>query len=169
MKRFFSEDMLLETKLSSNEIYEILKNNVDKVQDNTFFHNRKSDKPYEGNIRKDAFGIREIIKGKNSFRPVIYGFYSSKENGTTLKIKIRIEISVFIFLCIFLGLFFFFFISGIFMMIKQKDIDFFPFAITGLILLSFGILWPIASFDSDRIKIKRELKTIFKAYEINSD
>lgn len=98
------EKYTLTTKLSYDEIYKRLADNIEPKSFHFFSFNRNSSKPYEGEILGNSFTISSIINYNNSFLPVIKGNISAMIGQTQIVIKMRPAIFSLIFGSLWLGI-----------------------------------------------------------------
>jgi hypothetical protein len=95
----------LTTKLSYDEIYKRLADNIEPKRSFQFFaFNRNSTKPYEGEIWGNSFTISRIINYNNSFLPVIKGNILTMIGQNQINIKMRPAIFFLIFGSLWLGI-----------------------------------------------------------------
>jgi hypothetical protein len=79
----------LTTKLSTTEILEKL-NVLTFTSRLPFFKFNFTDKLFYGHISKDSFSISQVIKGKNSFVPIIHGkIIGERQNKIVLKMRLH--------------------------------------------------------------------------------
>jgi hypothetical protein len=103
-------------------------------------------KPYYGKLINDTFEIVPVIKGRNSFVPVIIGKINDG-NPSIINVKMRMHYAVILILLFILTTSFFAFIS--------KDIN------IGIIVLLLFTTWTSMEYVEQYKKCKKDLEKIF--------
>ncbi len=105
------EHYTLTTKLSCEEVHKRLADNIEprKIAISQIFKYSYT-KPYKGTILDNNFKISRIVKGRNSFLPLITGQIAPVSGRTQVVIKMRLPIFVFTFiawiLIVWLGIYY---------------------------------------------------------------
>lgn len=155
------ENITLETKLKSEEIYQILRDSTEPKRQGLFsqrsiFSNR-TDKTFEGSVHENSFDFRRIIYYGNSFLPNVTGEIKQQAFGSEIDLKLRLPLFSLIFMIIWLSIVFLFFalmflINGPILM-----------RIVPSIMLVFGIGLFIIPFKIEARKVKNILKELLQA------
>ena len=98
------ERLTIPTTLNFSEVLETLDEVVEppkRFRMNLLF--RRPHKPYEGTISGNNFKINRIIRGRNSFLPVIEGEISPESFGCSIEIKMNLHKFVLIFMIYWLS------------------------------------------------------------------
>ncbi|HWD87379.1 MAG TPA: hypothetical protein VG367_04575 [Mucilaginibacter sp.] len=142
------ERLVLNSELSETELTVRLNDYVEpfRFSWNNF---RKSSKLYVGRINEKEFGIRRIVRGRNSFVPYVHGRFGKKGNGTEIIITMRLHYMVMSLLLFFIGFL-------IFARIKYHEI-------TPLMFILFIYLMTMYFFNEECNKAKSDLRDILEA------
>jgi hypothetical protein len=101
MKFFPYDSFIIKTRLSPEDIQQILHDNVEP---NGWFQLRWNvQKPYGGKIDERKFSISRIIRYRNSFLPIIKGEIIPNSGGSIVRIKMRPYGFTIAFMCFWLG------------------------------------------------------------------
>jgi len=92
----FKKEIVLNSKLSTEQIAERLRMIIDKKR--MFSNWSNSHYEFEGYIRDRDFRISRIIWGRNSFIPTIYGLITDFKDGTRVQLTFQLNTLVKIFL-----------------------------------------------------------------------
>ena len=162
MKFLPTENITYKTKLKDTEVINRLS---DLVEPERKFRlgllSSGSTKPYEGQISGQTFDIKRIIRGRNSFLPIIKGIIQRDLNGTTITVKMRLHIFVMFFLCIWcavVGLGCIAFLTKAFNNSKFDTTAIIPFG-----MLLFAYVLTMVGFKSESNKSKKDLQKLFEA------
>ena len=162
------EKYILTTKLSCDDIYKRLADNIEPKQNIQFFaFNRNSAKPYEGEISGNSFTMSRIIKYNNSFLPVIKGKISSIVGQTQIRIVMRPEMFFLMFGSLWMaivGLFCAGLLLAGFLNFKQiVEHGFSPAFLIPFGMFIFGYLLISISFKKESKKSQQFLATLLDA------
>lgn len=98
------ENYVLTTKLSRDEVFNRLSDNIEPKKSFRFgLFGSSSTKAYEGEISEYTFRINRIIYYRNSFLPEITGDILSLPGQTQINIKMKLTPLVLIFIIFWLG------------------------------------------------------------------
>ena len=129
------------TDLSTDEVYNILKKNVQPRKFLSFDIGKKEKIPFEGSVEKNQFNIQRNINYKNSFIPQIIGTFTNERGKTKISVNLKLLNLVYFFVILLIGFSLFILLMGIYFN-RISDIDFiiFPlgFIIFTLLLTRFG-------------------------------
>lgn len=172
MKFLPFENYVLMIKLSADEVYKRLFDNIEAKKGLRFFSfNHRSTKPYEGEISGNMFIINRIIDYRNSFRPVITGQISTFAGQTQINVKMGLSIPVLIFISFWLGTLGLVCMGMLLIGLLQiKEIlqqGFPPELLIPFGMFIFGYLVIYIAFKVESIKSKEFLATLLDAEEIN--
>ena len=56
-----------------------------------------------GEINKDGFRVKRVVRGRNSFRPLVTGTFHATPTGTRVSVRMQLESGVKAFLCLWFG------------------------------------------------------------------
>jgi hypothetical protein len=62
-----------------------------------------ADKPFRGTIGADAFVVTRVIRGRNSFLPVVSGRIEARGGGSRVHVLMRLHVLVAVFMTLWLG------------------------------------------------------------------
>ncbi|MBA4198469.1 MAG: hypothetical protein C0459_13040 [Chitinophaga sp.] len=79
------------SKLSSINLLEKLDSNIELYQGLRFDNYNFSTKLFVGKLRDNSFKIRPILRGRNSFIPIIQGKLINRQSTTSIILKMRIN------------------------------------------------------------------------------
>ncbi len=162
MKYFPSENYLLSTKLSVDEIRtKISEQIVPKKLFMLSLFGERTTKPYEGTLTQEGFRINRILQGRNSWRPTITGKITKDTIGTKIQINMRMITIIEVVMFVFLGMFGFLFICLTYVSISKGNFK----GETLGIFLFFILLYVImtVSFKYESLKSKKFLVELFEA------
>lgn len=86
--------LTIKTTFTEAEILNRLSSNIEKQPESFAFKRLKSDKFFMGKLENNKFKIHQIIKGRNSFIPIIQGHITRNTTGCDIKIKMRLHLAV---------------------------------------------------------------------------
>lgn len=117
-------------------------------------------KEYFGSVEDGFFKVNRIIKGQNSFQPIIKGYVKENGSGSSINIKMRPAIFPLVFMSIWLTGFGFGAICGIlsFFFVSQDLVRLLPV----VILVGFYILM-LQGFKIESLKSKQYFAQLFEA------
>jgi len=75
----------------------------DHVEPKKWFRLSRDHKAFEGTLAPDGFKVSRIVHYRNSFLPVITGFFRPRPAGTDIVIRMRLHSLVAAFVCVWLG------------------------------------------------------------------
>jgi hypothetical protein len=164
------EDYILITKLSGEEVYNRLSDNIEPK--NTFqisSLNRNSTKPYEGILSGTSFSISRIINYRNSFLPTINGHISTFPGKTQIDIKMRPATFVLVFMSVWLGVVglvsIVILFVGLFQIRQILQSGFSPMLLIPFAMFIFGCLLTSFGFKAESKKSKEFLATLLNGQE----
>jgi len=103
-------------------------------------------KPYFGKINNNTFEIVPVIKGRNSFVPVIFGIIS-EGNASIVSVKMRMHYAVISILL--------FMITVVFFTMIEEGLN------IGLVILILFLIWTIMEYLEQYKICKNELQKLF--------
>ena len=99
------EKIKLATKLSKQEIYKRLEENIEQEKSFSFIlQNSTYSKPYVGKVVADTFDIKRAIDYRNSFLPQIHGQLFEDFEGMKILIKMSLQPLVVAFMSFWCGI-----------------------------------------------------------------
>jgi hypothetical protein len=98
------ERLTIPTTLTFSEILERLDEVVEPPKIFRFTLFKRPNKPYEGTISGNTFKISRIIRGRNSFLPVIEGAIYPESFGCSIEIKMSLHKIVIVFMIYWLSI-----------------------------------------------------------------
>ena len=75
----------------------------DHVEPKKWFRLSRDHKAFEGTLAPDGFKVSRIVHYRNSFLPVITGFFRPRPAGTDIAIRMRLHTFVAAFMCFWFG------------------------------------------------------------------
>ena len=138
---------IIVSSLTETEITSRLSEIVDLKKSTFGFSYPDTDKKYVGKIGIRRFKIHRIIKGRNSFIPVIQGHIIDNLSTRSIELKMRLHFLVILFLLWVTGLI-------IYYLIKLNDYN-------GLIFLGLMLGMTIFFFNQECNKSTKDLENIF--------
>lgn len=168
MKYLPFENITYKTKLSSEEVINRIRNNIEpkRTFKITGIFGNGSHKAYEGTVNGMSFNIVRIIGYRNSFLPRIKGEIERDSFGTKINVKMRLHPFVLVFMIIWcsgVGLGFFSFLNA---SLKKGTFEPEILIALGMLLLAYGLT--TVAFKYESIKSKQYLAQLFDA-EIEKD
>lgn len=149
----------LKTKLSKSNVIELLDSNTSVFKKFSFKNlKNNSNKLFYGKIIGDKkFEIFQIIKGRNSFNPLIKGIINGDEIETKIDIKMRFHLIIIAIILFFIG---FLTIGNILDYVKSGVIE---TLLIGIAMSLFLYIFAMYEFNKQTEKVTEILKSIFKA------
>ena len=92
--RFLKFDSFtFKSQLSSDEVFNRLTENIEPNNYFNFFSivTIETEKPFEGKIEKGHFQIKKNIKYRNSFNPILSGWFKEIDSGTIINLNLRVN------------------------------------------------------------------------------
>ncbi len=164
------ENYVLTTKLSAEEVYKRLSENIEPKKTfrlSKFNHN--ATKPYEGEISGNSFSISRIISYRNSFLPAIHGEISTFPGQTQIQIKMRPFTIVLIFMSFWLGIVGLICVGmllmGFFRIAEILKTGFSPILLIPFGMFIFGCLLVNLAFKAESRKSKEFLAALLSGQE----
>ena len=155
---FPNKKHVFRTSLTFDEVYAILENNIDFVEDSVFKYglfSKVRKQKFEGDLTKEYFRIQKNVNYRNALNPIISGYIEIEESKAVVYVEISIQIGVSLIFCILL-------FATILAMFKNIffsfDINFFVTLIFSIIFLTFCML----NYKSECDIIIDDLKKIFE-------
>jgi hypothetical protein len=156
------ESLTLETNLTTHEIFNRLKENIGNEKPFNFdIWGDKKYKYFDGTIDGASFEILRNIRGRNSFRGIIFGVVVDGTETREIILKIRMHIAVYIFSGFWLS---FAGIAALSMFsheIYSKRFSPSDLLIYGM--FAFGYCLTLFGFKYDSLSSIRKMKEIFEA------
>ena len=122
----------------------------------------KSSAPFLGSVSNSSFRIMRIIKGRDSFNPMLYGRFHSSNEGTRVKVIMTYHPSVWIFIAVWTSLL----VSFISKAILRNDST---GAVVGIFMIAFPWLLGVPLFYNNAVASKRLLKRRLHLVDIQQD
>ena len=87
------ESFTFNTHFSTDEVFKRLKENIEPNNHFNFFSiaTIENEKPFEGKLEKGHFQIKRNIKYRNSFNPILSGWYKEIDSGTIINLNLRVN------------------------------------------------------------------------------
>lgn len=115
---------------------------------------------YSGYMNENSFQIQRDIRCRNSFLPVIEGYFYLREGKTVVSIKMRLNQIVLVFMLVWMSL-----ISVVLFVFLIQGLSKWEFNTANLIpagMLLFGYVLTTLSFKIESKQSKIELKNLFR-------
>ena len=104
------------TQLSSDEVFNRLTENIEPNNYFNFFSmvTIQTEKPFEGKLEKGHFQIKRNIKYRNSFNPILSGWYKEIDSGTSVNLNLSVNwiVKIVSFLMLVVSVYMFLMIQG---------------------------------------------------------
>lgn len=149
MNLILYRQITLKTSLTETEITNRLSDNLEKKRNSFTFTNTKSDKFFIGKFENSKFKIHQIIKGRNSFIPIIQGSITGDNTERNIELKMRLHLVSILFLVWVIGLISYY-------MWKTREYD-------GLIFISLMGIMTIFFFNQECNRTIKKLSDIFES------
>ena len=122
----------------------------------------KSSAPFLGTVSDSSFRIMRVIKGRDSFNPMLYGRFRSSNVGTRVKVVITYHPSVWIFLAVW---------TSILVSCMSKAVlrNYLTVVVVGIFMLAFPWLLGVPLFYNNAAASKRLLQRRLHLTDIRQD